>query len=56
LPTRALTKDIDVVTENVRTAMGRTICRQYQNDRGETAGHQLLAGARGEAGGCHRQD
>jgi flagellar biosynthesis protein FlhA len=28
-------KDPDVITEAVRTAMGRTICRQYQTDRGE---------------------
>jgi flagellar biosynthesis protein FlhA len=28
-------KDPDVITEAVRTALGRTICRQYQTDRGE---------------------
>src|SRR5436190_7011712 len=28
-------KDPDAITEAVRTAMGRTICRQYQTDRGE---------------------
>ena len=29
------TKDPDVLTEAVRSAMGRTICRQYQTDKGE---------------------
>jgi flagellar biosynthesis protein FlhA len=29
------TKDPDAITEAVRTAMGRTICRQYQTERGE---------------------
>ncbi len=29
------TKDPDVVVEAVRAAMGRAICRPYQNDRGE---------------------
>ena len=29
------TKDPDAITEAVRAAMGRTICRQYQTDRGE---------------------
>jgi len=29
------TKDADAITEAVRTAMGRTICRQYQTERGE---------------------
>src|SRR5262245_26439398 len=29
------TKDPDAVTEAVRTALGRTICRQYQTERGE---------------------
>jgi flagellar biosynthesis protein FlhA len=28
-------KDPDAITEAVRTAMGRSICRQYQTDRGE---------------------
>jgi flagellar biosynthesis protein FlhA len=28
-------KDPDVITEAVRAAMGRTICRQYQTERGE---------------------
>ena len=28
-------KDSDVITEAVRAAMGRAICRPYQNDRGE---------------------
>ena len=28
-------KDPDVISEAVRTALGRTICRQYQTDRGE---------------------
>jgi flagellar biosynthesis protein FlhA len=28
-------KDPDVMTEAVRAALGRTICRQYQTDRGE---------------------
>ena len=29
------TKDPDLVTEAVRTAIGRTVCRPYQTDRGE---------------------
>jgi flagellar biosynthesis protein FlhA len=29
------TKDSDVITEAVRAAIGRTICRPYQNERGE---------------------
>jgi flagellar biosynthesis protein FlhA len=29
------TKDADAITEAVRAAMGRTICRQYQTERGE---------------------
>jgi flagellar biosynthesis protein FlhA len=29
------TKDPDTITEGVRAALGRAICRQYQNDRGE---------------------
>jgi flagellar biosynthesis protein FlhA len=33
----ALTKDADAVTEAVRAAMGRTICKSYQNERGELA-------------------
>ncbi len=31
----AATKDPDALTEIVRTALGRAICRQYQTDRGE---------------------
>ena len=31
----AVTKDFDVINETVRSALGRAICRQYQNDRGE---------------------
>jgi flagellar biosynthesis protein FlhA len=31
----AVTKDPDAITEAVRAAMGRAICRPYQNDRGE---------------------
>jgi flagellar biosynthesis protein FlhA len=31
----ATTKDTDTITEGVRAAIGRTICRQYQNERGE---------------------
>jgi flagellar biosynthesis protein FlhA len=31
----AITKDPDAVTEAVRSAMGRAICRTYQNERGE---------------------
>jgi flagellar biosynthesis protein FlhA len=31
----SMTKDPDAVTEAVRSAMGRAICRPYQNDRGE---------------------
>jgi flagellar biosynthesis protein FlhA len=30
-----VSKDPDTVTESVRTAMGRAICRAYQNDKGE---------------------
>jgi flagellar biosynthesis protein FlhA len=29
------TKDTDAITESVRVALGRAICRQYQNERGE---------------------
>jgi len=29
------TKDPDAITEAVRAALGRAICRQYQNDKGE---------------------
>lgn len=29
------TKDPDAITEGVRAALGRAICRQYQNDKGE---------------------
>ena len=28
-------KDADLITEAVRSALGRAICRQYQNDQGE---------------------
>jgi flagellar biosynthesis protein FlhA len=31
----AVTKDMDAMTESVRAALGRAICRQYQNDKGE---------------------
>ena len=31
----SLTKDQDAITETVRAAMGRAICRPYQNERGE---------------------
>jgi flagellar biosynthesis protein FlhA len=31
----ATTKDTDAITEMVRAALGRSICRQFQNDRGE---------------------
>jgi flagellar biosynthesis protein FlhA len=30
-----VTKDVDALTEAVRTALGRAICRQYQNEKGE---------------------
>ncbi len=30
-----ITKDPDVMTEAVRAALGRAICRQHQNERGE---------------------
>jgi flagellar biosynthesis protein FlhA len=33
--TAAVTKDLDAITEAVRAALGRAICRQYQNDKGE---------------------
>ena len=29
------TKDVDAMTETVRAALGRAICRQYQNEKGE---------------------
>jgi flagellar biosynthesis protein FlhA len=31
----AVTKDPDAITESVRSAIGRAICRPYQNDKGE---------------------
>ncbi len=31
----AVTKDADAMTEQVRSALGPAICRQYQNDKGE---------------------
>jgi flagellar biosynthesis protein FlhA len=31
----AVTKDHDAITEAVRSALGRAICRPYQNDKGE---------------------
>jgi flagellar biosynthesis protein FlhA len=31
----ALTKDHDAITESVRAAIGRAICRPYQNEKGE---------------------
>jgi flagellar biosynthesis protein FlhA len=31
----AATKDTDVITETVRSVVGRSICKQYQNERGE---------------------
>jgi flagellar biosynthesis protein FlhA len=31
----AVTKDADAMTESVRSAIGRAICRPYQNDKGE---------------------
>jgi flagellar biosynthesis protein FlhA len=31
----AITKDTDAMTEAVRVSLGRAICRQYQNERGE---------------------
>jgi flagellar biosynthesis protein FlhA len=31
----AVTKDVDAMTEAVRAALGRAICRQFQNDKGE---------------------
>jgi flagellar biosynthesis protein FlhA len=33
----AITKDVEAITESVRAALGRAICRQYQNERGELA-------------------
>jgi flagellar biosynthesis protein FlhA len=30
-----VTKDVDVITEHVRAALGRAICRGYQNEKGE---------------------
>jgi len=33
--TAAVTKDADALTESVRVALGRAICRQHQNERGE---------------------
>ncbi len=31
----AVSKDLDTMNEAVRTALGRAICRQYQNEKGE---------------------
>lgn len=31
----SLTKDVDAITEAVRGSLGRAICRQYQNEKGE---------------------
>jgi len=31
----SITKDLDAITEAVRTTLGRAICRQFQNDKGE---------------------
>jgi flagellar biosynthesis protein FlhA len=31
----SVTKDVDAITEAVRAALGRAICRQYQNEKGE---------------------
>src|SRR5690606_14872233 len=31
----AVTKDADAISEAVRAALGRAICRPYQNDKGE---------------------
>jgi flagellar biosynthesis protein FlhA len=31
----ATTKDPDAITESVRSVVGRSICRQYQNEKGE---------------------
>jgi flagellar biosynthesis protein FlhA len=31
----SMTKDPDIITESVRSAMGRAICKPYQNERGE---------------------
>ena len=31
----SVTKDVDAITEAVRTAIGRSICKSYQNDKGE---------------------
>jgi flagellar biosynthesis protein FlhA len=31
----SVTKDVDAITEAVRASLGRAICRQYQNDKGE---------------------
>lgn len=31
----AVTKDFDIINETVRASLGRAICRQYQNERGE---------------------
>jgi flagellar biosynthesis protein FlhA len=54
-----LTKDLDLLTENVRQAMGRSIVRQYQDVRGglsvitvdpaieQTLADQLVSGERG---------
>jgi flagellar biosynthesis protein FlhA len=33
----SVTKDVDAMTETVRAALGRAICRQYQNEKGELA-------------------
>lgn len=39
----ALTKDHDAITEAVRAAIGRAICRPYQNDKGEIPAISLAA-------------
>jgi len=40
----AATKDPEVITEAVRTAMGRAICRPFQNERGELPTISLAPG------------
>jgi flagellar biosynthesis protein FlhA len=40
----AVSKDADAISESVRSAMGRAICRPYQNERGELPAIALSAG------------
>jgi flagellar biosynthesis protein FlhA len=43
----SVSKDPDVITEAVRSALGRSVCRAYQTRSGDLPGHRPVAGARG---------